>query len=122
MSRVRDEPRSARLLGDTAMLVSFSVDPEQDTPAVLAEYGARFGADPADWKFSTGDRRRIDELLTTGYKVGAPPRIAKPAAAPEIVHTNRFVLMDGRGQARALLRGDELDVAPLVEEVRRLAS
>ncbi len=122
MARVRDELRSARLLGDKAMLVSFSVDPEQDTPTALAEYGARFGADPTEWKFLTGDRRQIDDLLTVGYKVGAPPRIAKPGAPPEIVHTNRFALVDGRGQVRALLSGNELDVSQLVEEVRRLAS
>lgn len=122
MSRVRDELRSARLLREKAMLVSFSVDPEQDTPAALAEYSARFNADPAEWKFLTGDRRQIDDLLTIGYKVGAPPRIAKPGAAAEIVHTNRFALVDANGQVRALLRGDELDVSQLVEEVRRLAS
>ena len=122
MARVRDELRSARLLGDKAMLVSFSVDPEQDTPAALAEYGGRFDADPAEWKFLTGERRQIDDLLTLGYKVGAPPRVPKPGAAPEIVHTNRFALVDAQGQVRALLRGDELDVPGLVEEVRRLAS
>ena len=122
MARVRDELRSARLLGDKAMLVSFSVDPEQDTPAALAEYGARFGADPAEWKLLTGDRKQIDDLLLSGYKVGAPPRIAMPGATPEIVHTNRFALVDGRGQVRAVLSGDDLDVPRLVEEVRRLAS
>lgn len=122
MARVRDELRSARLLGDKAVLVSFSVDPEHDTPAVLAEYGARFDADPAEWKFLTGERRQIDDLLTLGYKVGAPPRVPMPGAGPEIVHTNRFVLVDAQGQVRALLHGDELDVPQLVEEVRRLAS
>ena len=122
MARIRDELRSARLLGDKALLVSFSVDPERDTPAVLAEYGARFDADPAEWKLLTGDRRQIDELLTTGYKVGAPPRIPRPGVAPEIAHTNRFAVVDPRGQVRALLSGDDLDVPKLVEEVRRLAS
>jgi len=122
MSRLRDELRAARLLGTKARLVSISVDPEHDTPAALAEYGGRFGADPAEWAFLTGDRRQIEELLTVGYKVGAPPRVAREGAAPEIVHTNRFVLIDPQGQVRALPRGDELDVAQLVEEVRRLAS
>lgn len=122
MARIRDELRSARLLGDKSMLVSFSVDPEQDSPAALMEYGARFGADPAEWKLLTGDRRQIDDLLTIGYKVGAPPRLAKPGGAPEIVHTNRFVLIDPRGQVRALLRGDDLDTRQVIEEVRRLAS
>jgi protein SCO1 len=121
MAHIRDELRAARLLGDKAVLVSFSVDPENDTPAALAEYGARFGADPAEWRFLTGDRPRIDELLTVGYKVGAPPRVPRPGAAPEIVHTNRFVVQDPRGQVRAVLSGDTLEVGKLVEDVRRLA-
>ncbi len=35
-------------------LVSFSVDPDTDTPAVLAEYAKRYGADPDRWLFLTG--------------------------------------------------------------------
>jgi protein SCO1 len=121
MAQLRDELRAARLLGDKALLVSFSVDPENDTPAALAEYGARFGADPAEWRFLTGERAQIDELLTVGYKVGAPPRVPRPGAAPEVVHTNRFVLIDPQGQIRAVPGGDGLEVGKLVEEVRRLA-
>ena len=122
MAQLRDDLRAARLLGSKALLVSFSVDPETDTPAALTEYGARFGADPAEWRFLTGDRQQIEELLTTGFKVGVPPRVIRPGAAPEISHTSRFVLIDPQGQVRALLRGEELDIPQVVTEVRRLAS
>ena len=46
----------ARLASDRsdARLVSISVDPENDTPAVLADYGAKAHADPARWTFVTG--------------------------------------------------------------------
>ena len=37
-------------------LVTFTVDPENDTPAVLAEYGAKNGVIPGRWKFLTGKR------------------------------------------------------------------
>jgi protein SCO1 len=117
MGRVRDGLEQARLL-DKAMLLSFSVDPEHDTPQVLAEYAGRFAADPATWRFLTGDRAQVDNLLLTGFKVGAPP----PAPGREIVHTNRFVLIDPRGQVRWYPRGDEVDVGQVVEEVRRLAA
>ena len=117
MSQVQTGLKQAGLLGNKAVLLSFSVDPEQDTPAALAEYAERFGADPAGWRFLTGDRDQIEALLTTGYKVGAPPRIP----GREIVHTNRFVVVDPRGQVRWAPRGDEFDVGQLVEEVRRLA-
>ena len=50
-----------RLGGDTAAprFVSITLDPEQDSPAVLAEYASRFGA---DWTFLTG--RRTDVMRT----------------------------------------------------------
>src|SRR4030088_649635 len=40
----------AQLLGSRVMLVSLSVDPQHDTPAVLAEYGQQFKADSTSWK------------------------------------------------------------------------
>src|SRR5437870_2233818 len=36
------------------VLVSFTVDPEFDRPAVLRSYADRFQADPRDWLFLTG--------------------------------------------------------------------
>jgi protein SCO1 len=122
MAQVRDRLKQANLLGEKAAIVSFSVDPENDTPAALTAYGERFGANPAEWRFLTGDRRAIDELLIGGFKVGRPPPAARtPGAAPEIVHTDRFAIIDPRGQVRAMLSGDGLDPGSVVEEVRRLA-
>ena len=120
MSQVQAQLKQAGLLGTKAVLLSFSVDPEHDRPAVLAEYAERFGADPSGWRFLTGDRAQIEGLLTTGYRVGAPPRV--PVPGREIVHTNRFVVVDPRGHVRWVPRGDELDVGQLVEEVRKLAA
>ncbi len=44
----------AKQLGPDFHLVSFTVDPERDTPARLAEYAARYKADPHKWSFLTG--------------------------------------------------------------------
>jgi protein SCO1/2 len=38
---------------DRVRLVSLSIDPEQDTPARLAEYGRKYGAGP-EWHYYTG--------------------------------------------------------------------
>jgi len=123
MAQVRDQLRQAKLLGDKVVIVSFTVDPENDTPDALRTYGERFGAMPNEWRFLTGSRQAIDDLLIGGFKVGRPPATARtPGGTPEIIHSNRFVLIDGRGQIRALLNGDELDVQSVVEEARRLAS
>ena len=123
MAQVRDQLKQAKLLGDKVVIVSFTVDPEHDTPEALAAYGERFGATPAEWRFLTGPRPAIDELLIGGFKVGRPPPTARtPGGAPEIIHSNRFVLIDPRGQIRALLNGEELNVTSVVEEARRLAT
>ncbi len=43
-------------------LLSFSVDPQRDTPARLKEYAARFGARPG-WYFLTGKQENVDFAL-----------------------------------------------------------
>ncbi len=42
-----------RRFGDRVLLLSITVDPDYDTPAVLAEYARRWNADPAAWRFLT---------------------------------------------------------------------
>jgi protein SCO1/2 len=42
-------------LGKDLALLSVTVDPDYDTPAVLADYAKRWGADPRGWHFLTGD-------------------------------------------------------------------
>jgi len=47
---------------DRIRLVSITIDPEHDTPAVLAEYAGRFGATP-DWSFLTGSPEDVERVL-----------------------------------------------------------
>ena len=47
--------RFERALGKDLMLLSVTVDPDYDTPAVLADYAKRWGADSRGWRFLTGD-------------------------------------------------------------------
>jgi protein SCO1/2 len=68
-------------VGHGVSLVSISVDPEHDTPRVLSEYAARFGAGDG-WVFLTGAKADVDDVLR---RVGqlAPIREA---------HTTLFLL------------------------------
>lgn len=72
----------ARLQSDFATaadvrLVSFTIDPEQDTPEALAEYAARFGADRDRWLFLTGEKQAIYRLAQDGFHLS----IVDPAEA-----------------------------------------
>jgi protein SCO1/2 len=43
------------------------VDPDYDTPAVLKEYARRWSADPATWRFLTGDVAGLASRLGEVY-------------------------------------------------------
>ena len=74
--------------------VSFSVDPERDTPEVLSRYADRYGADHSRWSFLTGEKGAIYQLAHEGFNLAAGRQ------GSEILHSTRFVLVDRRGQVR----------------------
>ena len=51
-------------------LVSFSVDPEHDTPDVLRAYAERYGASPDRWWFLTGPKSIIYDLIRDRFQLG----------------------------------------------------
>src|SRR5713226_1613387 len=68
----------ARLQNDLAghegvVQVSFTVDPEYDTPKVLHDYADRFGADPERWLFLTGPRDQLYSLVRKSFHLGVEP-------------------------------------------------
>lgn len=90
-------------------LVSITVDPERDTPAVLSEYAARYGADPARWLFLTGEKEAILRLAEQGFhlavaEIPAPERDLSGATHR---HSPRFVVVDRRGEIRGYYPGTE---------------
>ena len=80
------------------MLVSISVDPENDTPETLAAYAAKHGAKTDGWQFLTGTRDGIWSLSVDGFKLAVAE--AQDTGAGPILHSDRFVLADGRGWIR----------------------
>ena len=89
-------------------LVSFSVDPRFDTPAVLERYARSHAASPR-WLFLTGDPAAMRRLSLQGFKLALQGQPGMPAPdgtpggtrPPEaILHSTRFILVDGRGVIR----------------------
>lgn len=76
--------------------VSFSVDPEYDTPKVLSEYARQFEADGLNWLFLTGKQLEIFELATKGFKLHA----TRAEGAHQVEHSPRFAVVDHRGRIR----------------------
>jgi protein SCO1/2 len=78
-------------------LVSFSVDPEKDTPEVLRAYADKLRQEPSRWDFLTGPLETISSLSRDGFKLAIAAG-EEPGSGP--VHSTRFVLVDRRGTIR----------------------
>ena len=79
-------------------LVSFSVDPYNDTPETLTEYAKRYNADPERWLFLTGDPDAIQKLSVGGFKLALDP--SSGTETEPITHSSRFALVDRAGHIR----------------------
>ena len=101
--------------------VSFGVDPEHDTPEVLAAYARDLGADLSRWSFLHGDRPVIRALIKDGFKLAIEDG---PADSVEpILHSTRFVLVDGEGTIRGYYDGMEQPPVDVLEkDARALAA
>jgi protein SCO1/2/putative membrane protein len=113
-----------KLAGTSVLLVSLSVDPEHDTPPVLAEYAGRFGADPDRWWFLTGDQSSVYDLIQSKFKLTVMENPSPdPAGSTEsILHSDRLALVD-RGCVVGLFDSKEpAALEALVAKARRRAT
>lgn len=86
-----------RSVAQVVHLVSFTVDPEYDTPEVLAEYAKRFRASQFMWSFVTGPRDKVQSLVRDGFKIYMEGSTDDPV---NIGHGSHFVLVDGAQRIR----------------------
>lgn len=80
--------------------VSFTVDPDRDTPAVLKAYAENFHADPKRWHFLTGDKNELNELGRKSFLLNDVDGTFE--------HSTRYALVD----KNATLRGTYLSLDP----------
>ena len=97
-----------RGVGDDLQLISFSVDPEFDTPAVLAEYSKRFNANPHHWQFLTGPTDKVRAVVIDGLKtfMGDAATVEAPE---ELMHGSHFVLVDPDMNIRGFYQSEDED-------------
>ncbi|MBI1979928.1 MAG: DUF420 domain-containing protein, partial [Elusimicrobia bacterium] len=89
-------------------LVSFSVDPEYDTPVILSLYAQNYRA-RANWFFLTGNPADIRNLLRNSFHVGTE------GTGPQMIHSLLFALVDAQGKIRGYYNGTDL------EEIKRIS-
>jgi protein SCO1/2 len=104
-------------------LVTFTVDPQTDTPPVLAKYADQFGADPYRWWFLTGAEKPLYDLIQNGFRLavqdnrGQPPRNGQFT----VTHSTYLALVDADGCVRGYYDGvGEEGRAELLRGIRTL--
>jgi len=102
-------------------LVSFSVDPENDTPPALLAYARRFDADLGTWSFLTGDLAVVKRTVVDGFKLALDGKADPAAENGGIIHGSHLVLVDRTLAIRGYYRtDDEDDMARILEDAARL--
>jgi protein SCO1/2 len=96
-------------------LVSFTVDPETDTPEVLARYANHLQADPEKWLFLTGEKSYLYTLIQQHFLLPVTPN-PRGAQGPEgaVLHSTKLVLVDARGDIRGFYDGLATETLPHV--------
>ena len=112
-SRMRQLQNSTAETPDV-LLVSMTVDPAHDTPAVLAEYASHFKQDPSRWFFLTGEQDKLNDLGVHAFKLNS--------VDGSLNHSTRLVLLDRQSRIRGYYSTSDNDpVRQLVIDIKRVS-
>lgn len=103
--RLKDEPG--------VFLLSHTVIPQHDSVPVLKKYAIEKGIDDSKWNLVTGDKKQIYDLARKSYLAAKSEGDGGPY---DMIHTENFVLVDGKGQIRGFYDGTQPGV---IDEVLR---
>jgi protein SCO1/2 len=99
-------------------LLSFTVDPENDTPEVLASFATKYKANPLVWHFLTGNKDTLYKVAKEGFKISA---LDDPLGGEEFVHSDKLILVDKNNIIRGFYDGtNPKEVDRLITEVKVL--
>ena len=119
MERIQDKTFD---IGNKVKLVSFSVDPEYDTPPRLAEYAKRYRADGERWRFVTGPYAQLQALIEGPFMINMRRTGTTPGGAPNIAHQGFFLLVDGHLDVRGIYDSDDTQrLDEMIRDARYLA-
>jgi len=108
------QPRLGSDFGPQAFFVSISVDPEQDTPAVLKRYAEDVGADLSGWAFLTGPEANVRSVVR---RYGA---FFRKMPGGNVDHSSLTSLVDRNGMLRVQYSGVRFNPEELLSDIRFL--
>jgi protein SCO1/2 len=97
--------------------VSFSVDPERDTPQALRAYATRWAPDESRWTLLATTKESLAELAK-----GMKTFVERQPDPDATLHTSELFLVDAKGRVRGLYGTDGDAFAQIIPDARRLLS
>lgn len=99
-------------------ILSFTVDPVNDTPSRLREYALKHRAVAGKWHFITGEKDSIYNLAKTSFFLTA---MEGGGDADAFLHSDQFLLIDKKKRIRGYYDGtDQFEVKKLIEDINVL--
>lgn len=99
--------------------ISFSVDPEFDTPDVLKTYASEFNADLTSWHFLTGySQSELEKFAMNSFKTYAK----KPEVDQQVIHGTSFFLVDQNGLVVKEFSGLDAQIDEITKDINYLLS
>lgn len=100
------------------VILSHTVNPEQDSVSVLKRYAEEYGATKNKWHFLTGDKKELYKIAREGYLVNA---LQGDGGPDDFIHTELFVLVDQKNRIRGFYDGTSAGaVDTLIDELKVL--
>ncbi len=93
-------------------LLCVTVDPDNDTPAALKDYAKRIGADPARWKFLTGDPKDVARVAERFGALYYPDK-------GQIVHSQGVAIVGADGRLATAFYGEQWEPEAVLEEMQK---
>ncbi len=110
--------QSTNDLKDQIQFISFSIDPERDTPASLSRYKRHYGIQSDNWTFLTGDEEKTHLLGIENFQIFAG---RDEESQGGFAHSGAFTLVDKEGFVRGVYLGtDPKQVEQLEKDLRLL--
>ncbi len=99
-------------------LISFSVDPDNDSTKRLKEYCIQRGISNDNWSFLTGDKKDIYKLARNSFKIVATDGDGGPG---DFIHSEKLVLLDKQKRIRGYYDGtSDKETGQLINDIKKL--
>lgn len=115
MKRLNDATQD---LKEHVQFISFSINPNHDTPSQLKKYRNYYGATASNWQFLTGKEEETHQLGIENFQVFAG---RDDESEGGYAHSGAFTLVDKEGFVRGVYLGTERkEVEKLEKDLRKL--